>query len=627
MDSHASPHSSNFLAKNGNDNGNAHGDGLDHSLPLPHPHPQPHTPMRQFASSPSTHTELSPPLQYEQDAMDAIDQPQFNSDSMTQQNDSLSVPFYHTGHDSNAVSDSSMPTGATHDHLLTPSASISKPTPTHPKHESVRALLLQQSDAAIEMSMREDALRNQLSPDSATLTQAVTPTAQVKSLDRYSNSNGYTHQLNDTLASPPSSPVPESSQLPTSPLSSSAVAAAASRSYFSPAILCSRFMNSRLLGVSCLAISAVIFSLMSLLVSTLSETLPAFQIVWARCVIQFSCAAASCRFYDVKILGPRDRRPWLLLRGSLGFTGFTCYYYAMSQLTLADATTIFFTAPLYTGILGYLFLKERISKFDIACTLVSVCGVIMIVRPPFIFGADSGDGSEDSGSDRTSNTGTAHTAGVIAAIMGSLFSACVYIAIRKVGPGVHPLVLVGYMGLVGMFIAPLLSIIQPFELPPTAEAWLGLIGVGLISFIGQIFFNKGVQLEKAGPASMIRNLDVAFSFMWQITIQGIHPHTWSVIGAIIISASVVVMGVRKWKAEAKKERQRALQLLEPDDQVQQQQGPADVETGADHDHDTMVVVTLGEEDRQSRPLPSVISMHELSLARNEENGIQQRRHD
>jgi len=602
--------------------------------------------MRQFASSdssPSTRIDPSPLLQYEQDASDASDQAQLNSDIVSQPRDSppAPLPLSHTSQHPIAGAEPTCTGGSsTHvHHPLSPSSSssISKLTPTHahPEREPVRALLLQQPDTAIEMSMRtsedqgHDALqaqllRNQhsLSSDSATLTltQAVAPTTQVKfnSRDRYSSLNGYAHPPNDTFISPPSTPVPlpESSQLPTSPLSSSAVAAAASRSYFSPAILCSRFMNSRLLGVSCLAISAVIFSLMSLLVSTLSETLPAFQIVWARYVIQLICAAAACRFYDVKILGPRDRRPWLLLRGAFGFAGFTCYSYAMSHMTLADATSIYFTAPLYTGILGYIFLKERLSKWDIACTLVSVCGVMMIVRPPFIFGADSGDNSgtaaEDShtGSDRSSNTGTAHTAGVIAAILGSVFSACVYIAIRKVGPGVHPLVLTSYMGLVGTLVAPLLSITQPFQLPRTAAVWLGLIGVGLISLVAQLFFNKGVQLEKAGPASMIRNLNVAFSFMWESTIQGIHPLAWSVIGAIIISASVVVMGVRKWKAQTKKERQRALQLLlEPEEhcQEQQQQEQADA-------------------DRQSRPLPSVIAMSELSLARNEENGIQQGRH-
>ena len=80
-----------------------------------------------------------------------------------------------------------------------------------------------------------------------------------------------------------------------------------------------------------------------------------------------------------------------------------------------------------------------------------------------------------------------------------------------------------------------------------------LLFVGVTSFIGQIAFNAGVQLEKAGPASMIRNLDVAFSFFWQMIVQGISPSPWSVLGALIISASVVAMGVRKWRADKQAE--------------------------------------------------------------------------
>jgi drug/metabolite transporter (DMT)-like permease len=362
-------------------------------------------------------------------------------------------------------------------------ASASSSQPTDEKTALVRSMLVQRADAVIEMG------------ESAELVQA---------------------ESDQVVAPVAFSPAP----------SAAPSVGTAPRPKLSIGNFLETYIPPRVLGISYLAISAVIFSIQALFVSLVSQRMPSFQIVMFRCILQF---------------------------------GLSLFYFAISHLTLADATTIFFTAPLYTGILGFIFLGEAVAKFDMACTVASVFGVIMVVRPVFLFGAtDSaasgvstadGNGSVDA-NDPNVNTGSFHTAGIVAAIVGSLVSSFVYVAIRKVGPGVHPLVLVTYMGLVGMWFAPFGGLAQTFNWPADGEVWISLLMIGLLSFVGQMLFNAGVQREKAGPASMIRNLDVAFSFVWQVVIEGIVPNVWSVFGALIISASVVAMGIKKWRAEA-----------------------------------------------------------------------------
>ena len=347
---------------------------------------------------------------------------------------------------------------------------------------------------------------------------------------------------------------------------SSAAAAAVKPPPLSLGNALARWIPKRVLGISYLALSAMIFSVMALFVSMLSKSLPSFQIVWARCILQFVCGYLSCRFYGIDFLGPAAKRRWLSVRGGVGVVAFSLYYFAIANLTLADATTIFFTAPLYTGMLGFIFLGEKVHRADVALTLASVLGVVLVVRPAAIFGSTSSSTDDsssysaadgDSGSGATTNATTLRTWGILSAIGGSLMSAFVYIAIRKVGPGVNPLVLVCYMGGVGMFMAPFGALLQTFVWP-TFTAWVLIAAVGFFSFTGQILFNAGVQMEKAGPASMIRNLDVAMSFVWQMTIEGIAPNVWSVVGAIVISASVVTMGVRKWLADERAEHTKLL---------------------------------------------------------------------
>jgi hypothetical protein len=101
-------------------------------------------------------------------------------------------------------------------------------------------------------------------------------------------------------------------------------------------------------------------------------------------------------------------------------------------------------------------------------------------------------------------------------------------------------------GMVGSVVALIGATFQTF-LAPSGLEWLYLILVGAFAFFGQILFNKGVQLERAGPASVIRTLDVVFSFIWQMAVEHIMPNPWSVLGAIVILLCVFAVGVRNFK--------------------------------------------------------------------------------
>ena len=42
--------------------------------------------------------------------------------------------------------------------------------------------------------------------------------------------------------------------------------------------------------------------------------------------------------------------------------------------------------PLWVGVLAYYILKEPYQKKEFAGAVVSIIGLVLIVRPPFIFG-------------------------------------------------------------------------------------------------------------------------------------------------------------------------------------------------------------------------------------------------
>ena len=53
--------------------------------------------------------------------------------------------------------------------------------------------------------------------------------------------------------------------------------------------------------------------------------------------------------------------------------------------TSGDALTIIYTGPIFTMLFSFLFLRIRQGLWKISCACCLMVGVILVVRPPFLF--------------------------------------------------------------------------------------------------------------------------------------------------------------------------------------------------------------------------------------------------
>src|SRR5262249_61645906 len=79
--------------------------------------------------------------------------------------------------------------------------------------------------------------------------------------------------------------------------------------------------------------------------------------------------------------------------------------------------------------------------------------------------------------------------------------------------------------------------------------WIGLallLGIGVATQIGQVFLTMGLAIERAGRASSVAYLQVAFAIGWQFLVFG-DPPTLATIGgaALIVAGSIVVASTAK----------------------------------------------------------------------------------
>ncbi|ADV22720.1 integral membrane protein [Cryptococcus gattii E566] len=153
------------------------------------------------------------------------------------------------------------------------------------------------------------------------------------------------------------------------------------------------YFISQNVGLVLVGISQLFFVLMGLTVKYfLSATqISATTLIFVRMSITAICCVLS--LWLIKrdpnpLLGPPGIRCTLLLRGFFGFMGLLSSYQSLKGLTLSDSVTIQFLAPSVTALLGFLFLHETLSQREILAGFFCLIGVVLVSRPPFIFGRE-----------------------------------------------------------------------------------------------------------------------------------------------------------------------------------------------------------------------------------------------
>ncbi len=267
-------------------------------------------------------------------------------------------------------------------------------------------------------------------------------------------------------------------------------------------------------GIPDMVLSALFFSVMSLLVKLAGERIPAVEIVLVRAFVSLVLSAWFIRRAG---LSWRGNRPGLLvLRGLFGLGGLICFFWAITQLDLSSVTVIHYTNPLWTALLAALLLGEAFRRSHAMGLLLALVGVICVAQPTFIFGGG----------------GQLPLDAVLVALLGSIFAAAAYVTVRKLGASEAPLVVVLYFPLIAV------PLIAPFAIAqwvwPSAIEWLILIGVGVATQIAQIFMTRGLHRFTAGRATAVGYLQVVFATGWGIVIFGKVPGPLAIVGALLV---------------------------------------------------------------------------------------------
>jgi len=283
-------------------------------------------------------------------------------------------------------------------------------------------------------------------------------------------------------------------------------------------------------GSILLLLSALIYSIMPVLIRFLgSNGIPPLSQVFLRYIFAFICAFIYFFFIaKAKFSLPKKNILLLLYAAIVGY-GLTNVFYTIGVLNTLVSTALFimYLYAVITPILGFIFLKDKLNRYNVISLAGSLIALILLFQPTAI------------GSWRI---------GAFFALLAALATAT-YLIARKKLPTYRASYLMLINTFLGMLSVGLLGIL--FEpafyfsggiLHVDANTWLVTILFGMGNFLAWLLMTKGFEYFRATSASVILLSELVFAVFFAFLFFHEIPTFATFIGGIlIIFASVLVI--------------------------------------------------------------------------------------
>lgn len=276
------------------------------------------------------------------------------------------------------------------------------------------------------------------------------------------------------------------------------------------------------------ALHALAFALVAVIVKFLSGSVPVLEQTFVRSLIGLAILALSLRSLDwAQAIGPAW--PLLFLRGLLGFIGVSCMFYTLGRLPLVVAMILTLITPVFVMGLAWLFLSETISRSKLAAALLILACVLIIAIPI--------DRLHDSMQGRAFDWPYFTDLGI--GLFGSIATAAAFVSMRAALKRVGIKTVVLYF-MVANAVFSLLLGGASFVMPQGWE-WAGLLMLGLLGTVSDMFKTRAYQKAVAGIVSILSLLSIVFSTVlgWLIFKEGVTLAQYVALAGLVFGLGVL----------------------------------------------------------------------------------------
>lgn len=299
-----------------------------------------------------------------------------------------------------------------------------------------------------------------------------------------------------------------------------------------------------ILAMTCISIN-------DMLIKLLSDGYPLHQMILVRSAIAIFFSLIILQFEGGFGLLRTDRI-WLhLLRGLCIVGANMAFFAAIAVIPLADATALFFVAPLFITILAGPLLGERVGAYQLGAVTFGFLGVLIMLRP-------GGLGAQSAPDWR-----------IILLLIAAAFSyACMQILTRKLGIASKASALAVYLQgtfivvslifwaiagdgrfVVGLENKSMIFLLRAWTWPSGDDRLLFLL-LGGVSAVISYALSQAYRLADAAMIAPFEYTALPLSIFWGWVMFGHFPDRWALLGIAMIASAGIYVFLRAKKTSS-----------------------------------------------------------------------------
>lgn len=276
--------------------------------------------------------------------------------------------------------------------------------------------------------------------------------------------------------------------------------------------------------------ASFLFALTMVFAKLLSQSMGSVEVTFWRNAIGLIVIALFSLNKPIRNVGGKPIT--LIFRGVIGTVALLTFFYTISATTLSNAIVYAKTEPIFTALLAFFLLREKLQFSALFAILIGFAGVAML-----------------SGMD----LGYLHIMGILTGFL----SALAYTSVRSLKACYDERTVVLSFMLSGVMIPLLLMFtaqyitsdffafaLAPF-IEPSGSDWLWIALMGVAAAYGQIYMTRAYFYAKAGIISTVSYSVVLFATLFGVILGDMFPTPMVIGGGVLIVLSGVILSRQK----------------------------------------------------------------------------------
>ncbi|XP_022253481.1 solute carrier family 35 member G1-like isoform X2 [Limulus polyphemus] len=290
------------------------------------------------------------------------------------------------------------------------------------------------------------------------------------------------------------------------------------------------------LGYLMSLLSAFFFGISRFLIKFISDLNPTEKVV-ITATIQVGLCLPIVIYFRHSFLGKKGERLMFMFKIICGALENIMVFYSLFFISLSESSTIILGAPVLITVSACIFLGEKCGLLEIIGLVLAISGVLFVSNPPFLLTERS-----EFTSDRL--------VGILISLSACCFLTGAYVFQRKCLRTSFATIIFA-QSLVVVFAGSIfhLSTQKLRIVPKCGIQSILIILCGVFNMLAMWACVLALQLENAGPVSIIRSFEIAFSFIFGICVLGEKPEWQGILGALLVFSSIILLGAKKLERE------------------------------------------------------------------------------